>query len=61
MSSIDMAKRVSGHTVRISDDVWEFLQDYAKSKALRRKGVSPFGMSFNDILDLYIKDKEGSD
>ena len=59
MTSNVMAKRISGHTVRIPDDIWDFMTGYAKEKALRRKDVDPMGISFSDLLRMYIVDNGG--
>lgn len=48
----------TGHVARISDATWDFLQAWAKKAAVRRKGVDLVGLSFNDILELYISDCE---
>lgn len=54
-----MPKRISGHTVRIPDDVWDYMMKYGKEKAIRRKDVEPLGVSFADLLAMYIKDHGG--
>ena len=54
-----MPKRISGHTVRIPDDIWDYMMKYGKEKAIRRKDVQPLGVSFADLLAMYIKDHGG--
>lgn len=53
-------KDIEKHNVQIPRDIWEFIVLYGKEKAVRRVGVPPVGLSWADLLRMYINDHGGN-
>ena len=47
-----------GHTLRISEENYQFIREFGKRLA-RRKGVDPLGgFNFDSVLSVYISEME---
>lgn len=54
-----MVQNKKTHNVRLDQDVYEFIEQYGKTRVIRRKGVDPIKVSFSYLLREYIKDHGG--